>query len=227
MSRVLVVLVVVLFAGAWVAWRRHTLAGPAWRRKAVSPEGACAACGSTDLDVLAPGVYRCRACGYEGGENRGVMEAAEQRLAWEGRPWPERLAAARAALLDADRLLASVAGEIDDVVSHAHAIVDATPRLDRRHVTPGNVEYQLAGRLSDALTEVREAAAALARAGLEVPGLDAPTLPDPAFGTIEPADVQKAYASVRDAVTRARAQIEALAATADDVPHPASKEAPT
>jgi hypothetical protein len=55
------------------------------------PEGdACIACDSTELDVLAPGVYRCLSCRYEGGENRQDFERLEKLEALRSLPDDER-----------------------------------------------------------------------------------------------------------------------------------------
>ncbi|TVQ94968.1 MAG: hypothetical protein EA397_00505 [Deltaproteobacteria bacterium] len=42
-------------------------------------EDGCIACGSTDLEVIAPGAYRCLICGYEGGPGFAALQAKQQR----------------------------------------------------------------------------------------------------------------------------------------------------
>ena len=43
------------------------------------PDDVCVACESEDITVLAEGVYRCNACGYEGGSNFAEYKQQQRR----------------------------------------------------------------------------------------------------------------------------------------------------
>lgn len=82
-------------------------AGRRYRPKPATDD-TCAACGSTDLRIDAPGVYVCRACGYEGGSKRGALEEAARERDWQTLPASERIASAAGDLATARHLLVSV-----------------------------------------------------------------------------------------------------------------------
>jgi len=186
-------------------------------------EGACVACGSTDLDILAPGVYRCRACGYEGGENRGKMETDATRTAWEGRPWPERIAAARADLVDGQRQLAAIESEMEAVRR------GGTPGLLGGPVFAQNNQYgnfeardERNNALMTLLGSIQAAAAKVRDAALKVPGLSVPNLADAEWGSIAAAQVVTAYDTTRAMVTAALGTVDAMADAADSAANEAA-----
>ena len=82
-------------------------------------DASCVACGSTDLEVVAEGAYRCMACGYEGGSGRAALQEAAERAAIEKLPMPERRQRARAELEEARDLVLGALGGFRSVLSHS------------------------------------------------------------------------------------------------------------
>ncbi len=95
--------------GAWAF--RH------WRLGQVSQEKisdfVCVACGSADPEVVGPGMYRCAACGYEGGSGWAVHLDAERRKGFDAMDPTARIASARDDLEYAQRLLKGSMGTLD------------------------------------------------------------------------------------------------------------------
>lgn len=82
-------------------------------RRAATPVGRCIACGGADLTDIADRVYRCGACGYEGGEGLAAHLAAAERAALDGEP--------------TDALRARAARLLDDVVLQTGAAMGNDP----------------------------------------------------------------------------------------------------
>ncbi len=73
----------------------------------------CTACGGDALEVQAPGVYACRACGYEGGSQRSAHEARQQDALAAALPEAQRRARARGLLEEVQRALLSCEGTFE------------------------------------------------------------------------------------------------------------------
>ena len=169
--------------------------------------GRCVACGSDDLGLLAPRVYRCRACGYEGGENRVAWERTRSQAAWGARPWSERLAAARSGVQDTLRQLLAV--EDDARRWPALEVIQAySSSLVAREYYRANVLDDLTAarqrqHAKEALLEaIRMALAPLYAAADAVPGLEIPPPDDPAWDGEPDAVFARAQATVTGALAR-------------------------
>jgi hypothetical protein len=142
-----------LFLGfAWLHRRRAA--------RAFRSEAHCVVCDGTDLEVLAPAVYRCNACGHEGGEGR-VARAREQRSASFGGMDPaERRKSGRRDLLEARTLLLSGLGDLE----RTQAPIGDSLFEDRRRVGSSDLGHALAsggGQLLEARAKARDAEAKL------------------------------------------------------------------
>ncbi len=180
---------------AWDAWHH-----PPFR------DNTCVACGSADLDSQGPGVYRCRACGYEGGENRGAFEEAKRQKAWAERPWSERLAAARDYVVDARRQLDLHRDALYyqrfldyDYSTYASAVEEAPLSLEQPSWVVARDNMRIA--LTQAFVPLEKAAEA-------VPQIELPVLDDAAWE----ADPKELFKSLDVLVDRVKAQLDALAA---------------
>ena len=180
---------------AWDAWRH-----PPFR------DNTCVACGSADLDPQGPGVYRCRACGYEGGENRGAFEEAKRRKGWAERPWSERLAAAREYVVDARRELDRHRDALHyyrflpyDYSTYASAVEQAPMTLQQPDWVVVRDNLRIA--LTQAFVPLQKAAEA-------VPQIELPVLDDAAWK----ADPKELFKALDALVDRVRAQLDALGA---------------
>lgn len=145
-------------------------------------EGCCVACGSDDVEILAPGVYVCRACGYQGGENRAAWERGEKQAAWGARPWAERIAAARGGVEDTQRQLLAL--ESDARRWPNPEVVDAYASTSNPNagfdLASNYLEVRRVQRARQALLEaIRKALAPLYAAADAVPGLAIPPPDDP------------------------------------------------
>jgi len=150
-----------------------------WRHPPFADD-CCAACGAFDLDTQAPGVYRCRACGYEGGENRGAFEAKQRQVSWADRPWTERVAAARQAVADARYQLEAQVGPDGGLMRGS-----VVPSVSLGAVSAGvyeSVSQAEIDRVEDNLhMAVSEALLPLQRVAEILPGIALPTADDPVF----------------------------------------------
>ncbi len=176
----------------------------------VVPVGAerCVACGSDDLELLAPRVYRCRACGYEGGENRGAWERTRNQAAWAARPWSERLAAARSGVQDTRRQLLAVEDHArrwpapEVIQAYASSYHDWHP-VQRDPFISDLTEVRLRQHAKEALLEaIRMALAPLYAAADAVPGLELPPPDDPAWDGEPDAVFARAQATITGALAR-------------------------
>ena len=94
----------------------------------------CVACGEMRVQRLAPGVYRCPTCGYEGGPGVARREAEAKRRALRSLKPEERRRNGQDALREAHRLLLAMRGDIaayeqesDDLALVAMALPDYVP----------------------------------------------------------------------------------------------------
>ena len=177
-----------------------------WGLRAPSPgdDGGCVACGSTDLEVVAPGVYVCRACGYEGGDGRPAWERDRRQAEWASRPWPERVTAARTAVRDALRQLLAL--EPDVRRWPAEAVVAAYAATWEQGATDQQRTWYAAEREGVArgalVSAIVGATAPLHTAGEAVPDLGVPDPEDPSWNG-EPREVfARAQAAATEALSR-------------------------
>lgn len=107
-------LVGALAVGWWLRNRRLRAS-----MTAAIDDASCVACGSTNLEVVAEGAYRCVDCGYEGGSGRAALQEAAERAAIEKLPMPERRQRARAEFEEARDLVLGALGGLQSVLSHS------------------------------------------------------------------------------------------------------------
>lgn len=90
-------------------------------------DDVCVACGSAELEALAPRAYRCAACGYEGGEGYAELADVKTRAAYDDWSTAQLVEHVRAQLNEARAALMSVAGlpqtgtvaELDDRIGRS------------------------------------------------------------------------------------------------------------
>jgi ribosomal protein L37AE/L43A len=85
-------------------WQAIAMSGAS---KADIPDDQCVACDSKDVTVNAPGVYRCNACGYEGGSGQAAAQQAARQAGFDALSDDERRASALVDLREAVTLLES------------------------------------------------------------------------------------------------------------------------
>ena len=92
--------------------------------KAEIADDECVACGSKDLEELAPRAYRCLQCGYEGGSGLAEAHEAAARRELDELDPDQKRRKARALVDDARSLLTSARGTLDGaVIASVHDIV--------------------------------------------------------------------------------------------------------
>ena len=75
-------------------------------------DDSCVSCASTEIETLFEGVYRCTACGYEGGPGYAAYLAERRREKLASLDGPARREAAQKLLADAHLLLLGVKGTL-------------------------------------------------------------------------------------------------------------------
>ena len=208
-----------------VGWSLLSWLVSGWRRR--TPEAsddACAACGATDLLVDGPGLYTCRACGYQGGSRRGQADAAARRAQWASRPAAERVAAAAAEgdLATARHLLTSLAN--DARARFWAGIADGYGRVPRYYYlrVPRSRSYREMQLAVENL--FAEVFAALRAAAEKVPEIEVPPTPKLSTGPgglrQKEAEIQDRVAWCAEAVDRAGTILALVPRT--DPPSPAA-----
>lgn len=150
MFKSLVVAAIVALIAAWQAARfRRRMQGPI-------ASDRCISCDSNDLEVLGANAYRCRSCGYEGGEGLGAMLEARAMAAYAGLEPEERQRIARQRLRDAMRTLMGVSerasGDPDEVMQWVTSVdgvaLQAASELDEaRRASGGGIHLAGHGTL--------------------------------------------------------------------------------
>ena len=125
---------------------------------AKTPEGdACIACDSTELEDLAPQVYRCRSCGYTGGDGFAAYRANQRREEFAALSTEDLLTKTLNALENVRlALLAVVDGELDIASFTLGDTVDVDLETGSVSAQVGNVSVSLsagAGMNLASLTE--------------------------------------------------------------------------
>jgi ribosomal protein L37AE/L43A len=82
-------------------------------------DDACVACGNRSVQVVAPAVYRCGQCGYEGGSGLAARRTQQRREQIAGMSPEQRRMSAAQDLLEARTLLTSCLGDIASASSLA------------------------------------------------------------------------------------------------------------
>ncbi len=147
------IVMLALFLG--FAWYQRRRAARAFRR-----EAHCVVCDGTDLVLLAPAVYRCKACGHEGGEGRAARAREQRNAALRGMDPAERRESARRDLLEARTLLLSGLGDLE----HTQASFADALASNREHVgSPEQGDALASGsrQLLEARAKARDAEAKL------------------------------------------------------------------
>ena len=156
----------------------------------------CVACGSRDVTSLGPAVYRCGACGYEGGSGVAASLAERERAEIEAMGPEARRAGA---IADLEEALAGLASVEDDLARPAPSVAD--------------VERARA-ELLKATETLRRAGSKLGLAGL-VPAVAAVDTTDFAAATVGDAlGGQVGFALNAAEASSLRSQARVLAATA-------------
>jgi hypothetical protein len=143
------------FALVWlIQWTRQ-------RRylRSLRDSSRCVACNADDLAMLAPAVYRCNACGYEGGEGRAARARALREASFRSMDPQERRESARRDL-DGARMLAS--SGIGDLL-RANAMVGEVLFDDHRvgSTARDHAKASGTGQLLQARSKLRDAATKL------------------------------------------------------------------
>jgi hypothetical protein len=128
--------------------------------RAFRAEAHCVACDGTDLEVLAPDVYACKACGYEGGEGRGAHVRERRNASFRRMDPVQRRKTGRRDLREARTLLLSGLGDLE----RAQSLVGDSLFEDKRAVGSserGSVLALGTGQLLEAREKVRDAEAKL------------------------------------------------------------------
>ncbi len=130
---------------------------PPKQRAIEQAKDQCVACRSRDLTALADRVYRCNACGYEGGEGRALVERALREASFLEMAPARRLEEARRDLLEARSLALGGVGDLERANGFGDEVFNAessTPSHDTARASG-------TGRLLEARSKIRNAAAKL------------------------------------------------------------------
>lgn len=73
----------------------------------------CVACGAASVVFVAPQVYRCHACGYEGGEGLAALMRLRRQAKFDALTFAEKAALAARKAREARRLLLGCQGDVD------------------------------------------------------------------------------------------------------------------
>lgn len=168
---IIAVVVVLLFARSlprrWIALLMPpTGPGP-------STGEVCVACNSRNVTLLAPMVYRCNACGHEGGDSWAARERARRNTTFQAWNPIKRRKSARRDLMEARTLILAGLGDLERAGSYAGSELSdlelrvsyATWNAHRLSVTEQweheQVKTSALGRLLEAQGKARDAQAKL------------------------------------------------------------------
>ncbi|MCA9712503.1 MAG: hypothetical protein KDK70_42130 [Myxococcales bacterium] len=137
-----------------IRWLRH-------RRylRLLRDTSRCAACQGDALTMLAPDVYRCDACGYEGGEGRGARARARREASLQAMDHRQRRESALGDLREARMLASSGMAEL----RRARAMIGEALFDDRRvgSTARDHARASGTGQLLQARGKLRDAAVEL------------------------------------------------------------------
>jgi len=120
---IIAVVVLLLLRSAW-GTRLLTLLGSPAREstRSASSGDRCIACNGVDVTLLEPMVYRCNACGHEGGEGWAARQEARRAASLRQEEPKLRRASARRDLREARTLVSSALGTIERAKSRSPVV---------------------------------------------------------------------------------------------------------
>lgn len=123
--------------------------------RAFRAEAHCVACDATDLELLAPEVYRCNACGHEGGDGEAAHARARREASFRAMDPVERRKSGRRDLREVRRLLSSALGELERARGLGDSLFEDTRRTGSSEL--GSVMATATGLLLEAREKARDA----------------------------------------------------------------------
>jgi hypothetical protein len=121
---------------------------------------SCIACSSRDVTSLAPMVYRCRACGHEGGDGWAAWREAQRNASFEAWSPARRRRSAARDLVQARTLLVAGLGDLERASHETMSTVSDVLTWERSETWAATKGAGL-GRLLEAQGWIRDAVAKL------------------------------------------------------------------